>query len=104
MSVAPPACYPPATRLSGMVANLLQRRTHACAVPKLGVGPVTWGRWPVQAARGLYGSCRPGHQAERIHVQCANMRGYLLVISCSVRWAFFDPRSRLYSLRIQRAR
>jgi hypothetical protein len=53
---------------------------------------------------GLYGSCRPGHQAEGIHLQCANMPGYRLVISCSLRWAGFDSRSRLYLLRIQRTR
>ena len=58
----------------------------------------------VRKPLGLYGSCRPGHQAEGIHLQCANMPGYRSVISCSLRWASFDPRSRLYLLRIQRTR
>ncbi len=58
----------------------------------------------VRKPLGLYGSCRPGHQAEGTHFQCANMPGYRSVISCSLRWAGFDPRSRLYLLRIQRTR
>jgi hypothetical protein len=78
----------------------------------LGCSPVGWpgGISPpgshrsVRKPLGLYGSCRPGHQAEGIHFQCANIPGYRSVISCSLRWAGFDPRSRLYLLRIQRTR
>jgi len=38
------------------------------------------------------------------HFQCAYMRGYRPVISRSLRWALFDPCSRLYLQRIQRTR
>ena len=52
-----------------------------------------------------YGSCHPGHiQAEAIHGQCANRRGYRPVISRSLRLALWAPCSRLYFLRIHRTR
>ena len=58
----------------------------------------------VREPLGSYGSCHPGRQArwiEGIHLQCANMRGYLLVIPCQHTRAFFLLRSRLYFLRTQ---
>lgn len=61
----------------------------------------------VRKPLGLYGSCHSDHQTrgtEGVHVQCANMQGYLSVIPRQHAMAFFLACSRLYFLRIQRTR
>ena len=58
----------------------------------------------VREPLGSHGSCHPGHHAARVTDQCANSRGYLLVIPCQHAKALVNARNRLYFLRIQRNR